>query len=131
MQADALRMGHQLEVSSAVIPDTVFDEAEIRQLILNLFRNAMDAMDLFGIARIRTYCTDDAVVLEVSDTGKGIPPEIRDKLGTPFFTTKENGTGLGLAVCYRVAQRHGATINIDSSPAGTKFSIRFQAVKGT
>ena len=129
MQADALRMGHQLEVSSAVIPDTVFDEAEIRQLILNLFRNAMDAMDLFGIARIRTYCTDDAVVLEVSDTGKGIPPEIRDKLGTPFFTTKENGTGLGLAVCYRVAQRHGATIGIDSSPAGTTFSIRFKPVK--
>ena len=129
MQADALRLGHQLEVSSAVIPDTVFDEAQIRQLILNLFRNAMDAMDLFGVARIRTYCADDAVVLEVSDNGRGIPPEIREKLGTPFFTTKENGTGLGLAVCYRVAQRHGATIDIDSSPGGTTFSIRFKPVK--
>ena len=129
MQADALRLGHQLEVSSAVIPDTVFDEAEIRQLILNLFRNAMDAMELFGVATVRTYCVDDAVVLEVSDNGRGIPPEIRNKLGTPFFTTKENGTGLGLAVCYRVAHRHGATIDVDSSPAGTTFSIRFQAVK--
>ena len=129
MQADALRLGHQLEVSCCAIPETVFDEAELRQLILNLFRNAMEAMELFGIARIRTYCADDAVVLEVSDTGRGIPPEIRDKLGTPFFTTKENGTGLGLAVCYRVAQRHGATIDVDSSPAGTTFSIRFQAVK--
>ena len=131
--ADALRMGHQLEVITSAIPDTVFDESEIRKLILNLFRNAMEAMEIFGVARIGTYYdnADDAVVLEVSDTGKGILPEIRDKLGTPFFTTKENGTGLGLAVCYRVAQRHGATINIDSSPAGTKFSIRFQAVKGT
>ena len=131
MQADALRMGHQLEIITSAIPDTVFDESEIRQLILNLFRNAMEAMDLLGVARIGTYYdyTDDAVVLEVSDTGKGIPPEIRDKLGTPFVTTKENGTGLGLAVCYRVAQRHGATIGIGSSPAGTTFSIRFQAVK--
>ena len=129
MQADALRMGQQLDVSTSAIPDTVFDESEIRQLILNLFRNAMDAMDLFGIARIRTYAVDDVVVLEVSDTGKGIPPEIRDKLGTPFFTTKETGTGLGLAVCYRVAQRHGATIDIDSSPAGTTFSIHFKSAK--
>ena len=129
MQADALLMGQQLEMNSAPIPDTVLDEAEIRQLILNMFRNAMEAMDLFGVVRIRTYATDDTVVLEISDTGKGIPPEIRDKLGTPFFTTKESGTGLGLAVCYRVAQRHGATIDIDTSPAGTTFSIRFKAVK--
>ena len=131
MQADALRLGHQLEVITSAIPDTVFDESEIRQLILNLFRNAMEAMDLFGVARIGTYYdyTDDAVVLEVSDTGKGIPPDIRDKLGTPFVTTKENGTGLGLAVCYRVAQRHGATIDIDSSSAGTTFSIRFKPAK--
>ena len=128
MQADALLMGQQLEVSSSPIPDTVFDEPEIRQLILNLFRNAMEAMPLFGVVRIRTHATDDAVVLEVSDTGKGIPPEIMDKMGTPFFTTKETGTGLGLAVCYRVAHRHGAIIDIDSSPAGTTFSIRFKPV---
>ena len=130
MQADALYMGHQLEVSCSPIPDTEFDAAEIRQLILNLCRNAMEAMDLFGMARIRTYAAGDAVTLEVSDTGKGIPPEVMDKLGTPFFTTKETGTGLGLAVCYRVAQRHGATIDIDSSPAGTTFSIRFKPVQG-
>ena len=129
MQADALLMGQQLEISSAPIPDTVFDEAEMRQLILNLFRNAMEAMDLFGIIRVRTYATADTVVLEVSDTGRGIPPEIMEKLGTPFFTTKETGTGLGLAVCYRVAHRHGAAIDIDSSPAGTTFSICFKAVE--
>ena len=86
-------------------------------------------MDLFGIIRVRTYATADTVVLEVSDTGRGIPPEIMEKLGTPFFTTKETGTGLGLAVCYRVAHRHGAAIDIDSSPAGTTFSICFKAVE--
>ena len=129
MQADALLMGQQLEISSIPIPDTVFDEDEVRQLILNLFRNAIEAMDLFGIIRVRTYATADTVVLEVSDTGRGIPPEIMEKLGTPFFTTKETGTGLGLAVCYRVAHRHGAAIDIDSSPAGTTFSICFKAVE--
>ena len=130
MQADALYKGHQLEVSCSPIPDTLIDAAEIRQLILNLFRNAMEAMALFGTARIRTYGAEDAVILEVSDTGKGIPPEIIDKLGTPFFTTKETGTGLGLPVCYRIAQRPGAAIGIDTSPAGTTFSIRFKPIKG-
>ena len=89
----------------------------------------MEAMELFGMVRIKTYATQDAVVLEISDTGKGIPLENMDKLGTPFFTTKESGTGLGLAVCYRVAQRHGAMIDVDSSSAGTTFSIHFKAVK--
>ena len=94
-----------------------------------MFRNAMEAMELFGMVRIKTYATQDAVVLEISDTGKGIPLENMDKLGTPFFTTKETGTGLGLAVCYRVAHRHGATIDVDTSPAGTTFSIRFKPVE--
>ena len=126
MQADALRTGHQLETNLSPIPDTMLDENEIRQLILNLFRNAIEAIDLMGIVTIKTYLSNDYIILEVSDTGRGIPPEIQDKLGTPFCTTKENGTGLGLAVCYRVAQRHRAKIDVDSSSAGTTFSIKFK-----
>ena len=129
MQADALRMGQQLEVHCSPVPDTLLDGSEIRQIILNLFRNAMDAMALFGVATIRTYADNEGAVLEISDTGGGIPPEVMEKLYTPFVTTKESGTGLGLAVCYRVAQRHGATIHVDTSPAGTTFSIRFQPLK--
>jgi len=61
----------------------------------------------------------------VADTGKGIPQALLDKLGTPFVTTKEKGTGLGLAVCYRIAQRHGAKIDVETSAAGTTFFVKF------
>jgi signal transduction histidine kinase len=61
----------------------------------------------------------------VKDEGTGLPPEIIDKLGTPFVTTKENGTGLGLAVCYSIAARHNARIDFETGPEGTTFSVHF------
>ena len=66
------------------------------------------------------------VVLTVSDQGYGIPPEVMEKIGTPFFTTKENGTGLGLAVCYNIAARHNADIKIKTGSKGTTFFIIFK-----
>jgi signal transduction histidine kinase len=69
----------------------------------------------------------DQVVLAVQDQGGGIDPDILDKIGDPFFTTKENGTGLGLSVCYSIAARHGATIKVDTGPDGTTFSVVFRA----
>jgi signal transduction histidine kinase len=65
------------------------------------------------------------VILEVKDTGNGIKPDILDKIGTPFFTTKDHGTGLGLAVCYSIADRHHAKINVQTGNEGTCFSICF------
>ena len=126
LQADVLRRGHQLNISTTPIPDTVYDENELRQLILNLFRNAMEAMDLPGVVSIRTYDDGDAVILSVSDTGRGVAPDIMARLGTPFLTTKEQGTGLGLAVCYRIAQRHDAIITVHTTPGGTTFSVKFK-----
>lgn len=127
LQADALHSGHTVLVAPSSLPDILLDTKEIRQLILNLVRNAMEAMDSTGAVTIKTYCTRDEIILEVIDTGRGIAPEILSKLGTPFLTTKESGTGLGLAVCYRIAQRHGAKIEVASSSAGTTFSVRFKA----
>ena len=66
-----------------------------------------------------------AVILNIRDTGSGISPEVLEKMGTPFFTTKDNGTGLGLAICFSIAKRHGAEVDIDTSQNGTTFSIRF------
>ena len=126
LQADVLRWGHQLNISTTPIPDTVFDENELRQLILNLFRNAMEAMDLPGVVSIRTYDAGDAVILSVNDTGRGVAPDIMARLGTPFLTTKEQGTGLGLAVCYRIAQRHDARITVHTTPGGTTFAVKFK-----
>ncbi|MGZ4161724.1 MAG: ATP-binding protein, partial [Neobacillus sp.] len=99
---------------------------EIRQLILNIALNGLDAMSANGKLTIRTYTEEQQVILEIKDQGQGISPEVLKKLGTPFFTTKEKGTGLGLAICYSVAKRHQAEIDIATGDTGTIFSIRFQ-----
>ncbi len=68
--------------------------------------------------------------MSVQDQGTGIKPEVLEKLGTPFFTTKDNGTGLGLAVCYSIAARHNASIKVDTGPNGTTFFIIFNLPAG-
>ena len=130
LQAEALRTGHDLRTDTGDIPDIRMDENEIRQLLLNLARNAFDAMEAGGKLTIATYVENGHVVLAVSDTGKGIPREVIDKLGTPFLTTKKQGTGLGLPVCYRIAERHGAKMYVKTSPQGTTFSIYFKVSIG-
>jgi signal transduction histidine kinase len=85
-------------------------------------------MDAGGKLTIRTFMNQDDVVLSVSDHGCGIPSEVLEKIGTPFFTTKEKGTGLGLAVCYSIAARHNADIKVKTSPKGTTFFVMFKQV---
>jgi signal transduction histidine kinase len=125
LQADAFRLGHEVQIELGDIPDSIFDEKEIRQLILNLVRNGLEAMEHSGVVTIRTYSDNHQVILAVTDIGVGIPAEVMDKIGTPFTTTKEQGTGLGLAVCYRVAHRHGAKIDVNTGSTGTTFTINF------
>jgi len=110
------------------IPDIMVDEGEIRQLLLNLARNAIQAMPDGGTLTISTGSDDDGVNLVIQDQGAGIPLEVVDKIGTPFFTTKEGGSGLGLGVCYSIAERHSARITFDTSPAGTSFKVTFPTV---
>ena len=125
MQADASSRGHQLYTDLGKIPDNKFDEKEIRQMLLNLVRNGFEAMQNSGEVTIKTYEQHGNIMLSIKDTGSGIPDEVMQKLGTPFFTTKDNGTGLGLSICYRIAQRHGAKIMVDSIPQGTTITIMF------
>jgi signal transduction histidine kinase len=80
-----------------------------------------------GILLIKTFREDDWVVLAVRDLGEGIDPGVLEKIGTPFFTTKDNGTGLGLAVCYSIAASHNAKIDVETGAAGTTFFVRFKA----
>lgn len=127
IQADALRIGHMIEVEKSDIPCVLLDNKEIRQVILNLVRNAMESMQSPGTVTIKTYYINNNVTLEVSDTGTGIPPEIANKIGTPFLTTKENGTGLGLAVCYRIAERHNAKLEFRTGQLGTSFYLKFSS----
>jgi len=75
---------------------------------------------------MKTYVNNEHLTLEISDTGTGIPSDLLEKLGTPFVTTKDNGTGLGLPICYRIADRHNAKIETETGPSGTTFFVRFR-----
>ena len=88
--------------------DILLDAKGISQLVRNFCRNGLEAMQEGGTLTIRTYLENEHVILSVEDEGCGIPSESLDKLGTPFFTTKDDGTGLGLATCYRIAEYHNA-----------------------
>lgn len=127
IRADAMTSDKILELDLQAVPDLLLDEKEIRQLLLNLVRNGLDAMGPGGRLTIRTFINEDAeVVLSVKDQGSGIAPEVLDKIGTPFFTTKEQGTGLGLAVCFSIAVRHNANIKLDTGTGGTAVSVVFR-----
>ncbi|MFA5383775.1 MAG: ATP-binding protein [Eubacteriales bacterium] len=126
IQADVKKAGVKLVVETDKIPDLPLDEKEIRQLIFNLVRNSIEAMTNGGVLTIRTYWDDKDVVMAVQDQGAGIDSEFIEKVGTPFFTTKENGTGLGLAVCHSIADRHNAVIEIHSGSNGTTFLTKFE-----
>jgi PAS domain S-box-containing protein len=125
LQADAIKEDKTIELDLEDTPLLLLDEKEIRQVIINLVRNGLEAMQPGGNLFIRTVHEGREVVLSVQDQGTGISEEILQKLGTPFFTNKENGTGLGLAVCYGITARHNAAIGVDTGPMGTTFQVRF------
>jgi len=131
IQADAIRGDKWITVELGEVPDLLLDDKEIRQVIINLARNGLEATGKGGGLKAKTYCTDNELVLAIQDEGTGIDPEIMDKLGTPFLTTKENGTGLGLAVCYGIAARHNAEINVETSPLGSTFFVKFKLQPGS
>lgn len=125
IQADANSSKVVVSLDLAAIPELSLDENEIRQLLLNLIRNSIEAMPNGGNLAIHTFQEDNQVVLSVSDQGTGIPSHILDQLGIPFITTKDTGTGLGLAICYQIAHRHNAKIKISTHPEGTTFFVYF------
>ena len=126
IQADAMVSDKYINIKPEDIPDLPLDEKEIRQIILNLARNGLEAMSPGEKLTIRTFTDGGEVVLAVQNQGKGIEPNVLEKIGTPFFTTKDNGTGLGLAVCYSIAARHNAIIKVETNPTGTTFYVRFK-----
>lgn len=129
IKADALNAGVDVDIKLEEVPGFPLNENEIRQLVLNLVRNGVEAMPAGGTLTIKTYCEGDEVVLSVKDQGKGLDEEALEKLGTPFFSTKDTGTGLGLPVCYSIAARHKAAIDVETGPGGTEFIVRFRAIR--
>jgi signal transduction histidine kinase len=100
---------------------------ELNQVWTSLIDNALDAMGAAGTLRLATRAEPDGVVVEVADTGPGMPPEIAARAFDPFYTTKDagQGTGLGLDIARRtVVERHGGSISIDSQPGNTVLRVR-------
>ncbi|MBU8907998.1 PAS domain S-box protein [Desertibacillus haloalkaliphilus] len=128
LQAEALLSNKTINLNLGDIPQVYLDEKEIRQLILNIALNGLEAMSEGGELEIETYTSGQSITLKIADQGQGIPQEFLEKIGTPFFTTKDEGTGLGLAVCYSIASRHEAEIELETSDEGTAFYIKFQNV---
>jgi signal transduction histidine kinase len=101
---------------------------ELNQVWTNLIENAVDAMPGGGELRVRTFREDNYVVVEIGDSGPGIPPEIRPYIFDPFFTTKDvgEGTGLGLNTVQTIVRKLGGNIQVTSKPGDTRFQVWLQ-----
>ena len=128
------RRGEGVEIGVEAADDLAYisgDSSQLQQAVIALGTNAIDAMPGGGRLMLRAYNEDGTVLVEVSDTGVGIPSENLTKIFDPFFTTKEvgRGTGLGLAVCYGIVTEHGGRLDVQSAVGvGTTFTISLPAM---
>ena len=115
-----------VEQLDPALPDIWARDAGMRSVCMNLMMNAVQAMPEGGRLAVTTRQADDGVVLEVADTGPGIPPQHLERIWDPFFTTKPagQGTGLGLSITNRIVTRHGGRIRVQSVPGqGARFIV--------
>ncbi|WP_410513371.1 ATP-binding protein [Paenibacillus sp. BR2-3] len=125
--ADANLRGQSIELKlDPSLPLLQLNVREMKQLILNLGRNGMEAMGSKGVLTLETRSTLERVELIVSDTGSGISDIQKENLFVPFFTTKSQGTGLGLSLCLSIVERHNGSITVQSQEGmGTEFTVSF------
>jgi PAS domain S-box-containing protein len=122
MAPEAAALGITLELTPGPPVETEIDEERIKQVILNLLRNALEATGRGGRVRLSVSRTDQGARLTVEDDGPGLP-STDAPIFEPFFTTKETGTGLGLAIVHRIAADHGGRVDVESRPGRTVFSL--------
>lgn len=111
------------------LPIVLCDANQIKQVLVNLMKNAIEAMPGGGELHVSLKKDHKGfIVVDIIDQGIGIPQHVIDRLGEPFYTTKDTGTGLGLTVCFKIIQSHGGTLSISSEPnVGTTATIRLPA----
>jgi nitrogen fixation/metabolism regulation signal transduction histidine kinase len=131
--ASSLSKLHLETELAAGLPNMMADESQITGVLSNLVKNAIEAMAHGGRLEVRTSLEaaeaegDDTYVrIEITDTGKGIPADIQDKIFDPYFTTKAKGTGLGLAIVHRIVADHGGRIAFETGPEGTTFAVEMR-----
>jgi signal transduction histidine kinase len=127
-------LGHKLKHTSIevvrdydrTLPKLTVRGSELNQVWTNLIHNAIQALGEHGTITLATRRSGSCALVDISDDGPGIPPEIREKIFDSFFTTKEagHGTGLGLATARRiVVDRHDGSISVESEPGRTTFTV--------
>lgn len=105
------------------LPSIKLDKSQMKQVLINLLKNAWEAMPGGGTLSVTTRSEEDGIKVIIEDTGVGIPQDKMKKIFSPFFTTKDKGTGLGLAVIYRIIQEHNGNVNVTSIVGqGTTFT---------
>jgi signal transduction histidine kinase len=126
------KSGIRLAVENSISARVRIDEQQIQQVLINLVQNAADSIGENGTITLRVRLDmkplgngeQNVAILEVADTGKGIPPEVEKRLFDPFFTTKESGTGLGLSIAARIIEKHGGALQYQTFlNRGTVFGI--------
>lgn len=116
--------GVRIDVETVNLPKVFVDEEMIRQSLVNLIMNGVQATDGGGRVSVGTRPVGDGVEIRVSDTGEGIPPDQLDQVFKPFFTTKHQGTGLGLSITRSIIEQHGGAISVESEVGkGTTFTV--------
>lgn len=105
------------------LPLVSLDSQKFQQAVLNLVINALEAMPTGGTLSLRARQQNEQLLVEVADTGAGIPPELRQNLFKPYFSTKTQGTGMGLALTEKLIGQHGGQVDFESGPQGTTFRI--------
>jgi two-component system, NtrC family, sensor kinase len=114
-------------------PIAIIDAAQLRQCLINLVRNASEALGAkeSGTVTLRTHTAGDRIVIDVEDDGVGIPPDVLPRLFDPFFSTKEGGSGLGLALTQQIVKDHGGDLAVQSTVGkGTTFTVSVPAKAG-
>lgn len=123
LEGAGIRVDIELATSLPLIQG---DRDQIKQVFFNIIKNARQAMKAGGIIRIRAFSDDEFVYIQVGDTGEGIPQEDLRKVFQPYFSTKQDGHGLGMMIVERIMRDHGGQIGLDSRPAvGTLVTLQF------
>ncbi|WP_417387710.1 two-component system sensor histidine kinase NtrB [Gimesia sp.] len=122
-QAEQQQVKVEVNLAEGPLPTIKADSVHMDQVLLNLALNAIQAMPDGGTLTIGLQQEGEWLRIKVTDTGKGIPVEYRDRIFDPYFTTRNDGTGMGLALCEKIVRQHDGTIDLKTGAGGTTFSV--------